>query len=249
MSESITIELRKQPATEALQTFLGYLILQAVVLLFWWPVNSLFERIDATGEPSTLAAVVVFTGTALAYFAIQLGVDEIAVSQADVSVQQAEHGAPLSRILRAYFKVHFSQLGYLMALCTPMTLVAHSIASVSATHLLWIAAITATHISFYRLLGSWLRLRWAHRDVLLVLIALRVALVTICLCTIIYLPNLSHISMSLQLAQPSDSAAKSTATFVLPFIVTYAALSALLCVGLARQFSQRLSRSLPQPLP
>ena len=248
MSSRQTDTLRKLAATDGQQTFLGYLVLQALVLLFWWPVNSLFERIDTTGEPSTLAAVVVFTGAALAYFAIQLGVDEIAVSQADVSAQQAE-GAPPGITLRAYFKVHVSQLGYLMLLCTPMTLLAHSIASVSAAHLLGIAAITAMHISFYRLLGSWLRLHWAQRDVLLVLIVLRVALVAIYLCTTIYLPNLSHVSVSLQLAQPSDGAAKSLATFVLPFIVTYAALSALLSVGLARQFLHRLSRPSPQPLP
>ena len=240
-------ELTKPNDTQ--RRFFGYLVLQALVLLIWWPINSLFERIDTTGEPSTLAAVVVFTGVALAYFAIQSGVEEIDLALSRLSARQSESArqtekeAPARSISGTYWKNHFQQLGLLLALCTPITLVAHSIASVSATHLLWIAVITAIHTSCYRLLASWLRLRWAQRDTLLTLIALRATLVAVYLCTTVYLPALSHVRMSLQLAQPTSDASSPLATVVLPFIVTYAALNALLCVGLTRQLTQRVTNA------
>ena len=229
--------------------FFGYLVLQALVLLIWWPINSLFERIDTTGEPSTLAAVVVFSGIALAYFAIQSGVDEIDLALSRLSASQSESSrqtekaAPARTLSGTYWKNHFQQLGLLLALCTPITLVAHSIASVSTTHLLWIAVITAVHTSCYRLLASWLCLRWAQRDTLLTLIALRATLAAVYLCTTVYAPALSHVRMSLQLTQPTSDASSPLASVVLPFIVTYAAMSALLCVGLTRQLTQRVTNA------
>ncbi len=229
----------------AQQTFLGYLALQALVLLLWWPKTSLFDRIGTTGEPATLAAVVIFTGAVLGYFAIQLSVEELAGPKTGRPQRAAEDSLSSTPPLECC-KIHLLQLGYLMALCAPITLVAHSIASVAATHLLWIAAITAVHTTFYQLLGLWLRLRWLERDRILVSVAARVALVSIYLFTSVYVPGLSHVRMSFQLAQPQSSSPTSMATFVLPFIVAYAALCALLCVGLLRQLSKQRANETPK---
>ena len=49
--------------------------------------------------------------------------------------------------------------------------------------------------------------------------------------------------MSFQLTQPTSDASSPLATVVLPFIVTYAALNALLCVGLTRQLTQRVTNA------
>ena len=145
--------------------------------------------------------------------------------------------------LLEYFRVHFIQLGYLLALATPVTLVAHAIASVPASSLLWIVLITIVHTSFYRLLGTWLQQCQAEPNSLFIANALRVALVAIYICTSFFLPRLSHLSMSRTLTQPAGGAVDSASTFVgpfvLPFIVTYAALCALLCAGLLRQLSQQ----------
>jgi len=216
---------------DAKQTFLGYLIVQALILVLWWPKNSLFERIGATGEPTTFAAVAIFTGGALAYFTIQLGIVALPPCRSETNQILAW------KTLGQYARDHVVQLGYLLALCTPVTLIAHSIASVPATNLPWIALITFVYASFYRLLASWLHLRWSESNPQLLANALRVVLVAITICTTFYLPSLSQVSVSRYLTQPTT--ATHPITFVLPFIVTYAALCVLLCIGLVRQWSRQ----------
>ncbi|MCH9675375.1 MAG: hypothetical protein K0U93_28310 [Gammaproteobacteria bacterium] len=222
----------------AQQGLLGYLALQALVLLVWWPKSNLMHRINTVGEPTTLSAVVMFTGAALAYFALRLGTEELAISQPSLSASHSSEETSPWTTLRTYFSTHFVQLGYLMALCTPLILVAHSIASVSAVGMLWIGAITAVHTTFYRLLGAWLQLRWADREAL-VTITSRVVLIGAYLCATAFAPTLSHASLSFQLGQPRDGSADRLATSALQFIVTYGALSALLSVGLLRELLPR----------
>ena len=226
-------------------TFFSYLIVQAMVLLAWWPKGGLFDRIDAAAEPVTLTAVAIYTGTALAYFALQLSADELSHSQTTVSNQasiaanarwsilQSTRLSPLS-VVSKYLKAHAIQLLYLLALCTPLMAVAHALSSVPITALLWIALLTTVHTTFYRLLGSWLHLRWIKHDMLATVVS-RALLAIVYLATVFLLPELSHISISFQLTQPSMismSAPASTLEIVLIFLVTYSALCIVLCIAL-----------------
>jgi hypothetical protein len=226
-------------------TFFSYLIVQAMVLLAWWPKGGLFDRIDAAAEPVTLTAVAIYTGAALAYFALQLSADELSHSQTTVSNQastaanarwsilQSTRLSPLS-VVSKYLKAHAIQLLYLLALCTPLMAVAHALSSVPITALLWIALVTTVHTTFYRLLGSWLHLRWTKHDMLATVVS-RALLAIVYLATVFLLPELSHISISFQLTQPSMismSAPASTLEIVLIFLVTYSALCIVLCIAL-----------------
>lgn len=244
-------------------TFFSYLIVQAVVLLAWWPKGGLFDRIDAAAEPVTLTAVVIYTGAALAYFALQLSADEFSDSQTTVnntstaasggwSVQQST-SQQISAIsgVSNYLKTHAIQLFYLLALCAPLTMVAHALSSAPYTALLWIVLATAIHTMFYRLLGSWLHLRWAKHDMLATVVS-RAVLLIVYLTTVFFVPELSHVSISFQLTQPSAltnplstpfsiPAAASTLEIVSIFLVTYTALCIALCIALYIALSKALN--------
>ena len=57
--------------------YLNYLLIQAVVLVLWWPKHTVFEMLESEKGPATLLALVMAVGMTVAYYSLRAGAEEI----------------------------------------------------------------------------------------------------------------------------------------------------------------------------
>lgn len=135
--------------------YLGLLLLQAVVLLLWWPKIGVAQMLESQHGPHTLAAVVMAVGVTMAYFALRAGAEEI--------VLPGQHGLRdwalatplgLGRILGGYLLGQLVHSLYLLALSSPLLLMAFTVSGGEWAALGWCLAAALVQAMFYRLCGA-----------------------------------------------------------------------------------------------
>jgi hypothetical protein len=135
--------------------YLGLLLLQAVVLLVWWPKSGVAQVLASQYSPNTLVAVVMAVGVCTAYVALRAGAEEF--------VLPGQHGLrdwalatplALGRIVRGYLLGQFVHSLHLLALSAPLVLVAFTVAGGEWVALGWCVAALLVQALFYRLCGA-----------------------------------------------------------------------------------------------
>ncbi|MEM7377859.1 MAG: hypothetical protein AAF460_10175 [Pseudomonadota bacterium] len=240
MTDSAPSRLRAHSFAAITHGFLPYLALQAGVLLLWWPKTSLLERTGTGDEPATLVAVVAVGGAALAGFALLM---DIFPPRSPPPGGRPTAAPPLAEQAHAtigYAGTQLAQIGYLMLLCLPLTLVAHAISSLAAVELLWIAAFTAVHTVFYRVLGIWFVLRWPAREAVLKL-GCPAVLVSVYALTTVFSPCLSHAALSYHATAPNSAPPVLHCGAL--FVGSYTVLAVLLCFDGLRLLRSRAQQT------
>jgi len=142
-------------AGKALLDYLGLLVLQAVVLFLWWPKVGVAEMLESQHGPHTLAAVVMAVGVTMAYFSLRAGAEEVMLP--------GQHGlrdwalaTPLGpgRVLRGYLLGQLIHSLYLLALSSPLLLMAFTVSGGEWIALAWCLAAVLIQAMFYRLCGA-----------------------------------------------------------------------------------------------
>lgn len=157
--------------------YLNYLLLQAGVLLLWWPKGALLARLESEAGPATLLAVLVAVGASVAYYSIRAGAEELLLpGQSSLREWVLATPLKLGRILRGYLCGHILQTLHAIMLSSPLLLMAYAVAGDEWTGLVWSVTAILFQAAFYRLVGAVLYLLIGHYEVIMFL-ALRVVLV------------------------------------------------------------------------
>jgi len=135
--------------------YLGLLALQAAVLLVWWPKNGLTQALEVQHGPASLTAVVITVGLTLAYFALRVGAEEILLP-GQHGLRDWARASPLGlgRILRGYALGQILHSLHLLALSSPLLLMAFTISGGEWVVLGWCLAAALVQALFYRLCGA-----------------------------------------------------------------------------------------------
>lgn len=144
-------------------SYLGLLLLQAIVLFLWWPKIGVTQMLASQHGPQTLQAVVMATGVTLAYFALRAGAEEVAL--------QGQHGLRdwtlatplgLARVLSGYVLGQLIHSLYLLVLSAPLVLAAFTVSGGEAAAIGWCLAAVLIQALFFRLCGAITHLTIGH---------------------------------------------------------------------------------------
>lgn len=142
-------------AGKAQLDYLGLLVLQAVVLLLWWPKAELAQTLESQHGPHTLAAVVMAVGVTVAYFALRAGAEEVMLpGQHGLRDWALATPLGLRRVLRGYLLGQIVHSLYLLALSAPLLLIAFTVSGGEWAALAWCLAAVLVQAVFYRLCGA-----------------------------------------------------------------------------------------------
>jgi hypothetical protein len=225
--------------------YLGLLLLQAAVVVLWWPRGGVAQMLEFEHGPRTLAAVIMAVGLTMAYGALRAGTEEIMLP--------GQHGlrdwtlaTPLrpGRILRGYILGQLVHSLYLLALSSPLVLMAFTVSGGEWTALGWCLAAVLTQALFYRLCGAIMHLvyaehpgvsAWAARAILL-LVYVPIGWLA---------PATSHLALTYRLL--AEDVAAQTASVApadpMAFLVIYAGLSAAAALAMHRLLARERDRS------
>ncbi len=135
--------------------YLGLLLLQAVVLFLWWPKSGVAQMLESQHGPHTLAAVVMAVGVSMAYFALRAGAEEILLpGQHGLRDWALATPLGLGRILRGYLLGQLVHSLHLLALSSPLLLMAFTVSGGEWAALGWCMAAALIQALFYRLCGA-----------------------------------------------------------------------------------------------
>jgi len=209
--------------------YLGLLLLQALVLLVWWPKSSVTQMLESQHSPNTLVAVVMAVGATTAYVALRAGAEEF--------VLPGQHGLRdwalasrlgLGRVIRGYLLGQLVHSLHLLALSTPLVLIAFTVSGGEWAPLGWCVAALLVQALFYRLCGALTHLMIGqhHGETLF---TVRTILLVIYVPVGVLAPVTSHPAFTYRTL--SESVAAQPAFLAVPdrvvFLATYAGLSVL----------------------
>ncbi len=231
---------------QAQLAYLNCLLLQAVVLLFWWPKRTLSEALVNENPPDTLLAVIIALGVTTAYYALRTGGEEVLVAE-----QQPLRGwvvaTPLSlpRIFIGFLFGRILQTLQAIFLSLPLVLAAYSVGGGDWPSIGWCLLTILTQAVFYHLLGAVLYTIIGHFS-LSMFLSLRVALVVVYAATLALLPEANHVVVAYELLSGESWLTTGPLPAHFSFFIAYAAASlimaTLLLALLARyraRFEQR----------
>ena len=216
--------------------YLGMLLLQAVIVLLWWPREEIGQVLDARSGPNTLTAAMMTVGITTAYHAIRAGAEEL--------VLPGQHGlrdwalaTPLrtGRILRGCLLGHLVYGTYMLLLSAPLVLMAFTISGGEWAPLGWCTAATLVQALFYALCGAVVQLaigthRGAANATVRTIVVVMYAVIGLAA------PFLSHVMLCSRLlsegepVQPAFAAMSDAAAF----LTAYAGLGMLAAFALYR---------------
>lgn len=135
--------------------YLGLLALQAAALLIWWPKSGLTQALEAQHGPNSLAVVVITVGLTLAYFALRAGAEEFLLP-GQHGLRDWARATPLGlgRILHGYVLGQIVHSLHLLALSSPLLLMAFTISGGEWVALGWCLMAALVQALFYRLCGA-----------------------------------------------------------------------------------------------
>jgi hypothetical protein len=228
--------------------YLGLLALQAVVLFLWWPKIGVAQMLESQHGPHTLAAVVMAVGVTTAYFALRVGAEEVLLP--------GQHGlrdwalaTPLGvgRVLSGYVLGQLVHSLYLLALSSPLLLMAFTVSGGEWVALGWCLGAVLIQAMFYRLCGAITHLTIGqHRGESY--FTVRAILLLIYVPVGWLAPLASHIALTSRLlgesaaTQPAFAAVRAEAVF----LAAYAGLSVLATIALHRLLA-RAQRGMAGP--
>jgi hypothetical protein len=135
--------------------YLGLLLLQGVVLFLWWPKIGVAQMLASQHGPHALEAVVMAAGVAMAYFALRAGAEEILLpGQHGLRDWALATPLGLGRVLRGYLLGQLIHSVYLLALSSPLLLMAFTVSGGEWAALGWCLAAALVQAMFYRLCGA-----------------------------------------------------------------------------------------------
>lgn len=218
--------------------YFGYLSIQALVLLLWWPKGALAQALESQSGPNTLLAVIVALGATLSYYTLRAGAEEILLP-GQHSLREWVLATPLSpaRIVRGFLSGQLLQMLYATVLSAPLVLMAFSVAGGEWRALVWSFATVLIQATFYGLLGAVVYTRIGHISVLTFL-SLRGALLLGYVAAPALYPAASHIVVSRHLLGDVTST-HDTVPDSLAFLLVYTVLSSGLVAMLYRLLSQQ----------
>lgn len=135
--------------------YLGLLVLQAVVLLLWWPKVGVAQMLESEHGPHTLAAVVMAVGVTTAYYALRAGAEEVLLpGQHGLRDWALATPLGLGRVLRGYLLGQLVHSLYLVALSSPLLLMAFTVSGGEWVALAWCLVAALIQAMFYRVCGA-----------------------------------------------------------------------------------------------
>ena len=223
------------------KTYLQYMLIQAAVLLIWWPHHSLSERLHNESSPDTLLAVLIAVGATLAYYNVRKGAEEMLLAGQHSLLEWAQTSTlPLSRVLSGYLASQLLVNMHALLLSSPLLLLAYAIAD--DTNLIWLISLLALLLQafFYYLLTAILYLKLGqHRQTMV--LSIRAVLLLGYLALGPLLPISSHIFISVQLLNRTTTEQTQLAALddSYSFLAFYTLLCLLLIVVLYRLLQSR----------
>ncbi len=218
------------------RAYLGYLVVQALAVIAWWPKGGVFGALQSGDGPDTLLAVLVACGITTAYHAVRSGAEELLLPLQH-TLREWLDATPLSpwRIARGYLVGHLLQTLHAVALSSPLLLAALPVSGGEWPALGWAVLIIVVQSTCYRLGAALVYLAIGHRGELCFW-AVRAGLVAGYVATAVWLPVASHPIVCARLLGGEIPAG------ALPDHVTFLALYALLGAGLWLALGRRLAR-------
>jgi hypothetical protein len=134
---------------------LGLLLLQGVVVLLWWPRDPLTQVLESQSGPNVLTALVMAFGATAAYLSLRIGAEEVLLpGQHGLRDWTLATPLGLGRILHGYVLGQLLLCLYLLALASPLLLMAFTVSGGEWPALAWCLAAALLHSFFYRLCGA-----------------------------------------------------------------------------------------------
>lgn len=146
----------------AQRIYLGYLALQMIAAVVWWPKIDLAQALRTHDGPDPLLAVSITMGITLAYYALRAGAEEILFDGQYPLREWVASGLSLPRLILGYLGRQFLQSLHAVALSAPLLLACMAVTA--STVLAVVACMTAAivHALFFRLVGTCVYLRLGH---------------------------------------------------------------------------------------
>jgi len=218
----------------AQRDYLGLLLLQAVVLLLWWPKTGVAQMLENQHGPHTLAAVVIAVGVTTAYFALRAGAEEVMLpGQHGLRDWALATPLGLGRVLRGYLLGQLVHNLHLLALSSPLLLMAFAVSGGEWAALGWCLAAALVQAVFYRLCGAITHLAIGqHRGESYVTVRAILLLVYVPVGWLA--PVTSHVALTSRTLGESMATQEPFAATPdqVAFLATYAGLSALTTLAL-----------------
>ena len=215
---------------------LGLVLLQAAVAFVWWPKDTLTQVLESQHGPRTLTAVVMAVGVTTAYFALRAGAEQIMLpGQHGLRDWTLTTPLGLGRILHGYVLGQLVHSLYLLALSSPLLLMAFTVSGGEWGALGWCMAATLVQALFYRLCGAITHLTIGqHRTE--TVFAVRAILVVVYVAVGLLAPVTSHVVFTVhalgenRYTQPAFAAVPDH----MAFMMAYAGLSLLAAFAVHR---------------
>jgi hypothetical protein len=212
----------------AQNAYVSMLLVQAAVLILWWPKQELPGALASGDGPLTLAAVAIGIGMTQAYHCLRLGAEEVLPSdQQSLREWAVATQLPVPRILYGFSLSCFVHAFYMMLLSAPLAAMALGLAGTPWIGVGWILAMFLVHSVAWMALGAIVYLYFGDRA-LFCYLAARIALGLVYLGSALLLPAASAVRVPLAVldsgARPMEAA--------LPFIGAYVCVFAVAVVAL-----------------
>ena len=223
---------------------LWLVLLQAAVVFVWWPKDTVAQVLENQHAPHTLTAVVMAVGVTTAYFALRAGAERILLpGQHGLHDWALATPLGLGRILRGYVLGQLVHSLHLLALSSPLLLMAFTVSGGEWRALGWCMAATLVQALFYRLCGAITYLTIGQHSTETVF-GLRAILVVVYVPVGLLAPVTSHVVFTSRAL--GESVAVQPAFAAVPdhlvFLVVYTGLSLLAALAIHRLLARERRR-------
>lgn len=216
--------------------YLMYLFLQAVVVFIWWPKDTLPEMLAAGTGPSTLLAAVLAAGVGIAWFSVRAGAQELSAPGQPGLREWVSRGSSTPAILLAsQIAADLILIVHLLALSSPLILMAFAVSGASWSTLGWCAITIVCQAMFYHMAARAIFLSLGHLEAVRIVLVRALVLATY-LLSVVFAPAASHLALSARLlhADPGTSGAEPALAFMLIYLVLGAILAGVVLVRLGQ---------------
>ena len=213
-------------------SYMNLLLLQAGVLVLWWPKLRLVDALEANDGPMTLAAIVIAVGLCLAFQAARQGMEEVTGEEA-ATVHEWVHGTtlPIHRVVQGLLMAKCVQTLHNFVLSAPLIACALALAGTPWIPIVWCAGLVVAQAVTWGLVSTAVYWHVGHNQLLTYLTA-RLGLATVYALTAVFVPALSAVRVPYDIldigVEPLEPA--------LVFIAAHALLGIGACVVLISAF-------------
>ncbi|NKC12703.1 MAG: hypothetical protein GKR94_11025 [Gammaproteobacteria bacterium] len=214
---------------ELYRAYFGYLLLQAIVLVLWWPKSDLASALERGVGSDVLSAVVVVAAGSIAYTSLRAGAEELmADGQHSLHEWRQVAALPTGWLVAGYLAGHALTTAHLMALSAPIVLTAWGVGGGNWPGLLLCCAGVMLLALNYRMLGALLYLRFGHAGSLM-FVALRGVFAVVFVVLAFMFPPSSFLVLTLDCFASAAPRAGAAVQFFVVYTLAAAILTGLLC--------------------